>query len=160
MSSLIRSRRASARTSTVAGCPAFAAFVSIHNMCAWMIDRFGSDTLRATRLPGLCSMEQVASYCLTEPGAGSDAAALRTRAARTNDGYALSGTKAFISGGGFSDVYVVMCRTGEEGARGVSAMLVDAGAKGLSFGARERKMGWGCQPTAAVQFDDGRIPAE
>jgi alkylation response protein AidB-like acyl-CoA dehydrogenase len=142
------------------GCPAFAAFVSIHNMCAWMIDRFGSDTVRATRLPGLCSMEQVASYCLTEPGAGSDAAALRTRAARTNDGYALSGTKAFISGGGFSDVYVVMCRTGEEGARGVSAMLVDAGAKGLSFGARERKMGWGCQPTAAVQFDDCRIPAE
>jgi len=142
------------------GCPSFAAFVSIHNMCAWMIDQFGSDTLRASRLPALCSMEQIASYCLTEPGSGSDAAALRTRAERTNEGYALSGTKAFISGGGFSDVYLVMCRTGDDSPSGVSAVLVDDGTEGLSFGARERKMGWGCQPTAAVQFDDCRIPAD
>lgn len=141
------------------GCASFAAFVSIHNMCAWMIDRFGSAAMRAERLPGLCSMEQIASYCLTEPGSGSDAAALRTRAERTNEGYALTGTKAFISGGGFSDVYVVMCRTGEDGPKGVSTVLVDDGTAGLSFGARERKMGWGCQPTAEVQFDDCRIPA-
>ena len=141
------------------GCPAFAAFVSIHNMCAWMIDSFGSDVLRASRLPALISMDAVASYCLTEPGSGSDAAALRTRAERTNDGYALTGTKAFISGGGFSDLYIVMARTGGEGPKGVSALLVDAGAEGLSFGAREKKMGWGCQPTAEVQLDDCRIPA-
>lgn len=142
------------------GCPSFAAFVSIHNMCAWMIDRFGSETQRATRLPVLCSMERIASYCLTEPGSGSDAAALRTRAERTNEGYALSGTKAFISGGGFSDTYIVMCRTGDDSPKGVSAMLVDAGTGGLSFGAREKKMGWSCQPTTAVQFDDCRIPAD
>ena len=142
------------------GCPAFAAFVSIHNMCAWMVDRFGSEPLREARLPALTSMEQIASYCLTEPGSGSDAAALRTRAERTNEGYALTGTKAFISGGGFSDVYLVMCRTGDEGPKGVSAMLVDDGTPGLSFGAPEKKMGWGCQPTAAVQFDDCRIPTE
>ena len=141
------------------GCPCFAAFISIHNMCAWMIDRFGSDTLREARLPALISMEQVASYCLTEPGSGSDAAALRTRADRTNEGYALSGAKAFISGGGFSDVYIVMARTGGEGPKGVSAVLVDAGTDGLGFGAREKKMGWGCQPTAEVQLDDCRIPA-
>ena len=141
------------------GCPSFAAFVSIHNMCAWMIDRFGSDALREARLPALTRMDSIASYCLTEPGSGSDAAALRTRAERTNEGYALTGTKAFISGGGFSDVYVVMARTGGDGPKGVSAVLVDAGSDGLSFGAREKKMGWGCQPTAAVQFDDCRIPS-
>ena len=141
------------------GCPSFAAFVSIHNMCAWMIDRFGSDALRAARLPAMCSMERIASYCLTEPGSGSDAAALRTRAERTNEGYALNGTKAFISGGGFSDLYIVMARTGGEGPKGVSAVLVDAGTDGLGFGAREKKMGWGCQPTAEVQFDDCRIPS-
>jgi len=142
------------------GCPSFAAFVSIHNMCAWMIDRFGSDQQRETRLPALISMERIASYCLTEPGSGSDAAALRTRADRTNEGYALTGTKAFISGGGFSDLYIVMARTGEDGPKGVSAMLVDAGAEGLSFGARERKMGWGCQPTTEVRLDDCRISSE
>ncbi|MGI9420441.1 MAG: acyl-CoA dehydrogenase family protein [Geminicoccaceae bacterium] len=142
------------------GCPSFAAFVSIHNMCAWMIDSFGSDTLRASRLPALTSMEKIASYCLTEPGSGSDAAALRTRAERTNEGYALTGTKAFISGGGFSDVYIVMARTGGEGPKGVSALLVDAGTAGLDFGAREKKMGWGCQPTAEVQLDNCRIPAD
>ncbi len=141
------------------GCASFAAFVSIHNMCAWMIDRFGSKAMRETRLPALCSMDRIASYCLTEPGSGSDAAALKTRASRTNDGYALSGSKAFISGGGFSDVYVVMCRTGEDGPRGVSAILVDDGTPGLNFGAPEKKMGWGCQPTAALQFDDCRVPA-
>lgn len=141
------------------GCPAFAAFVSIHNMCAWMIDRFGSDTLKSSRLPALISMDRIASYCLTEPGSGSDAAALRTRAARTNEGYALTGTKAFISGGGFSDTYLLMARTGEDGPKGVSAFLVDLGTGGLGFGARERKMGWGCQPTTEVQLDDCRIPA-
>lgn len=142
------------------GCASFAAFVSIHNMCAWMIDRFGSDPLRETRLPALISMERIASYCLTEPGSGSDAAALRTRAERTNEGFSLTGTKAFISGGGFSDVYLVMCRTGYAGPKGVSAVLVDKGTPGLSFGARERKMGWSCQPTTAVQFDDCRIPSD
>ncbi len=142
------------------GCPSFAAFVSIHNMCAWMIDQFGSDTMREARLPALISMERIASYCLTEPGSGSDAAALRTQAERTNEGYALSGNKAFISGGGFSDTYIVMCRTGEGGPKGVSAVLVDKGTDGLSFGAREKKMGWGCQPTTEVQFDDCRIPAD
>jgi alkylation response protein AidB-like acyl-CoA dehydrogenase len=143
-----------------AGCPSFSAFVSIHNMCAWMIDRFGSERLRAERLPALVSMDKIASYCLTEPGSGSDAAALRTRAARTNEGYALTGTKAFISGGGFSDLYIVMARTGDDGPKGISAVLVDAGTDGLSFGAREKKMGWSCQPTAEVQFDDCRIPAD
>jgi alkylation response protein AidB-like acyl-CoA dehydrogenase len=142
------------------GCPSFAAFVSIHNMCAWMIDRFGSEAVRASRLPALISMEKIASYCLTEPGSGSDAAALKTRAERTNEGYALSGAKAFISGAGFSDLYIVMARTGGEGPKGVSALIVDDGTPGLGFGAREKKMGWGCQPTAAVLFDDCRIPAE
>ncbi len=141
------------------GCPSFAAFVSIHNMCAWMIDRFGSDAMRDARLPSLISMESIVSYCLTEPGSGSDAAALRTRAKRTNEGYALSGTKAFISGGGFSDSYIVMARTGDDGPKGVSALIVDAETPGLSFGARERKMGWGCQPTAEVQLDDCHVPA-
>ena len=141
------------------GCPSFAAFVSIHNMCAWMIDRFGSEEMRAARLPALVSMERIASYCLTEPGSGSDAAALRTRAARTNEGYALTGTKAFISGGGFSDSYIVMARTSNDGPKGVSAVLVDAGTAGLGFGAREKKMGWGCQPTAEVRLDDCHIPA-
>ena len=141
-------------------CPAVASFISIHNMCAWMIDVFGSDRLRARWLPELCAMETIASYCLTEPGSGSDAAALRTRAARTNEGYVLNGAKAFISGGGFSDLYVVMCRTGEEGPRGVSTLLVENGAPGLGFGANERKMGWKAQPTTQVQFDDCAVPAE
>jgi alkylation response protein AidB-like acyl-CoA dehydrogenase len=141
------------------GCPSVAAFLSIHNMCAWMIDSFGSVELRATWLPKLASWQAVASYCLTEPGAGSDAAALRTSAARGNEGYALNGTKAFISGGGYSDVYVVMCRTGDAGPKGISAILVEAGTPGLSFGAQERKMGWHAQPTAQVQFDDCRVPA-
>jgi alkylation response protein AidB-like acyl-CoA dehydrogenase len=141
------------------GCPSVSSFLSIHNMCAWMIDSFGSEEIRAAWLPKLASWEAVASYCLTEPGAGSDAAALRTSARRTNEGYVLNGTKAFISGGGYSDVYLVMCRTGDAGPRGISAILVPKGTSGLSFGAQERKMGWHAQPTAQVQFDDCRVPA-
>lgn len=139
-------------------CPSVAAFISIHNMCAWMIDRYGSDALREQWLPSLCRFEKVASYCLTEPGSGSDAAALRTRATHKGNAWSLDGSKAFISGGGYSDVYLVMCRTGDEGPRGISAMLVEDGAKGLSFGALEQKMGWRCQPTAQVQFDDCTVP--
>jgi len=143
------------------GCPSVASFISIHNMCAAMIDRFGSDELRTRWLPKLCTMETVASYCLTEPGAGSDAAALRTSARREgNANYVLNGTKAFISGGDFSDLYVVMCRTGDRGAGGISTLLVESGAEGLSFGAQEKKMGWRSQPTAQVQFDDCAVPAE
>ena len=141
-------------------CPSVAAFLSIHNMCAAMIDQFGSDELRATRLPKALSMETFYSYCLTEPGSGSDAAALKTRATRTNEGYSLTGTKAFISGGGYSDAYIVMCRTGEDGPKGVSAMIVDEDAKGLSFGGLEDKMGWRAQPTRQVQLDACAIPAE
>ena len=136
-----------------------AAFLSIHNMASWMIDRFGSDDLRARYLPSLVSMERIASYCLTEPGSGSDAAAMRTTARLEGDAYVLNGSKAFISGAGVSDVYVVMARTGGEGAKGVSAIVVDAGTPGLSFGAQERKMGWNSQPTAQVNFDDCRVSA-
>lgn len=138
---------------------AVAAFISIHNMAAWMIDRFGSDDLRARYVPALATMEKIASYCLTEPGSGSDAAALRTTARRDGDHYVLNGAKAFISGAGSSDVYVVMARTGEDGPKGISTFVVDADAPGLSFGAQEKKMGWNAQPTAIVQFDDCRIPA-
>lgn len=141
-------------------CPSVAAFLSIHNMCAWMIASAGSEAMREKWLPRLVSMETIASYCLTEPGSGSDAAALRTKAERTNEGYRLNGAKAFISGGGFSDLYLVMCRTGGEGAKGISALLVEDGAPGLSFGAPEDKMGWRSQPTAQVQFDDCNIPAD
>ncbi|GGE03527.1 hypothetical protein SAMN05421774_101642 [Gemmobacter megaterium] len=139
-------------------CPSVGSFLSIHNMCGGMIDKFGSDAVKAEWLPALCSMEKVFSYCLTEPGSGSDAAALRTRAERTNEGYRLNGTKAFISGGGYSDAYVVMCRTGEEGPRGISTVIVPDGAGGLSFGGLEDKMGWRAQPTAQVQFDDCVVP--
>ncbi|RMD48005.1 MAG: acyl-CoA dehydrogenase [Alphaproteobacteria bacterium] len=141
-------------------CPAVGSFLSIHNMCGGMLDRFASDEMKAKWLPELASMRKVFSYCLTEPGSGSDAAALRTRAERTNDGYVLNGTKAFISGGSYSDVYVVMVRTGEDGPKGISTVLVEDGTPGLSFGALERKMGWKAQPTAQVQFDDCRVPAE
>lgn len=140
-------------------CASVAAFLSIHNMCAKMIETFGSDDMRARFLPQALSMETVFSYCLTEPGSGSDAAALKTRAVRTNEGYALTGTKAFISGGGYSDAYIVMCRTGEDGPRGISAMIVEDGASGLSFGGLEDKMGWRSQPTRAVQMDDCTVPA-
>ncbi len=135
-------------------CPSVAAFLSIHNMCAWMISTFGSDDLRDRYLPGALAMETVFSYCLTEPGCGSDAAALATAATRTNDGWQLNGTKAFISGGGYSDAYIVMCRTGGKGADGISAVIIDAGQQGLGFGALEDKMGWRSQPTRQVNMDD------
>ncbi|MCR9151040.1 MAG: acyl-CoA dehydrogenase family protein [Rhodobacteraceae bacterium] len=141
-------------------CPSVGAFLTIHNMCGGMIDRFGSDEVKARWLPALCSMEKVFSYCLTEPGSGSDAAALKTRADKTNEGYRLNGTKAFISGGSYSDVYVVMCRTGEDGPKGISTLVVEDGSAGLSFGALEDKMGWRSQPTAQVQFDDCLVPLE
>ena len=137
---------------------ATAAFLSIHNMCAWMIDRFGSEELRKAYLPRLTTMELIASYCLTEPGSGSDAAALRTKAVRDGDDYVLNGSKAFISGAGVSDLYVVMVRTGEDGPKGISTVVVEKGAAGLSFGAPERKMGWNAQPTAIVNFDNVRVP--
>jgi alkylation response protein AidB-like acyl-CoA dehydrogenase len=137
---------------------AVAAFISIHNMASWMIDRYGSDELRQRFLPRMASMELIGSYCLTEPGSGSDAAALRTTARLDGEYYVLNGSKAFISGAGVSDVYVCMVRTGGEGAKGVSAILVEKGTPGLSFGAPERKMGWNAQPTAVVNFDDCRVP--
>jgi alkylation response protein AidB-like acyl-CoA dehydrogenase len=135
-----------------------AAFLSIHNMAAWMIDRFGSDELRGRLLPSLCRMDLIASYCLTEPGAGSDAASLATSARREGEAYVLNGAKAFISGAGTSDLYVVMARTGGEGAGGISAIVVEKDAPGLSFGAQERKLGWRSQPTAMVHFDGVRVP--
>ena len=141
------------------GCVSTAAFLSIHNMCSWMIDRFGSQALRQAYLPRLSTMELIASYCLTEPGAGSDAASLNTSARRDGGDYVLNGAKAFISGGGVSDLYVVMARTGEPGPKGISTFLVEKGTPGLSFGAQERKLGWNSQPTAMVQFDDCRVPA-
>jgi alkylation response protein AidB-like acyl-CoA dehydrogenase len=137
-----------------------AAFISIHNMSTWMIDRFGSYDLRQRYVPALTTMENIASYCLTEPGSGSDAAGMRTTAVRDGDHYVLNGSKAFISGAGTSDVYVVMARTGEPGPRGISAFVVDKDTPGLSFGAQEKKMGWNAQPTAIVSFDDCRVPAE
>ena len=141
-------------------CPSVAAFLSIHNMCAKMIDSFGSDEMKARVMPDVLAMNTVLSYCLTEPGSGSDAAALKTRAERTNEGYILNGTKAFISGGGYSDAYVCMVRTGEDGAAGVSTVYVEDGSDGLSFGGLEQKMGWRSQPTAQVQFDDCKVAAQ
>ena len=137
-----------------------AAFISIHNMATWMIDSVGSAELRARYVPALVTMEMIASYCLTEPGSGSDAAALRTTAVRDGDHWVLNGSKAFISGAGTSDVYVVMARTGADGPKGISTFVVDKDAPGLSFGGQERMMGWNSQPTAIVQFDDCRVPAE
>ena len=139
---------------------ATAAYLTIHTMASWMIDRFGTDDLRRKYLPRLTTMELIASYCLTEPGSGSDAAALRTTAVLDGDHYVLNGSKAFISGGGVSDLYVVMARTGEPGPKGVSAIVVETGTPGLSFGAQERKMGWNAQPTAQVNFDNVRVPVE
>ena len=135
-----------------------AAYLSIHNMAGWMIDRFGTNTIRRHYLPSLTSMAWFGSYCLTEPGSGSDAASLRTSAKRVEDHYILNGSKAFISGAGFSDVYVVMARTGGAGADGISAFVVEKGFEGISFGANERKMGWNAQPTAQVNFDNCRVP--
>jgi len=141
-----------------AACPSTAAYISIHNMAAWMIDGFGDDEQRRRFLPKLCSMEHFASYCLTEPGAGSDAAGLATRAALSGDHYIVNGTKAFISGGGRSDIYVVMLRTGGTGASGISTLVVENGTPGMSFGKQEQKLGWNSQPTAAVIFENCRVP--
>lgn len=141
------------------GCPAIAAYISIHNMATWMIDTYGDAVQRNRWLPGLTSMDLLASYALTEPGVGSDAAALSTKAVRDGDDYLLTGVKQFISGAGSSDVYVIMARTGNEGARGISAFIVPADTPGLSFGANERKMGWNAQPTRQVILDNARVPA-
>lgn len=140
------------------GCPTVAAYISIHNMCAWMIDRYGSDEQRQRFLPKLCTMEHLASYCLTEPGAGSDAAALKTKATLDGDHYVLDGQKQFISGAGVSDIYVVMARTGEPGPSGISTIVVEKDTPGLSFGANEKKMGWNAQPTRAVILENCRVP--
>jgi alkylation response protein AidB-like acyl-CoA dehydrogenase len=140
--------------------PTIAAFMSIHNMCTWMIDSYGTGEQRKNLVPRLASMELIASYCLTEPGAGSDAAALRTRAVRDGDHYVLDGVKQFISGAGASDVYVVMARTGDRGPRGISAFVVEKGTAGVSFGAEEDKMGWNAQPTAQVVFEGARVPVD
>ncbi len=140
------------------GCTSTAAFLSIHNMASWMIDRFGSDEVRQKWLPKLTTMELIASYCLTEPGSGSDASALRTKAVRDGDHYLLNGSKAFISGAGTSDIYVCLVRTGDDSSRGISCLIVEKDAPGVSFGVPERKMGWNSQPTATVNFDDARIP--
>ena len=140
------------------GCTSTAAFMTIHNMASWMIDRFGNDDQRAKYLPRLTSMEVIASYCLTEPGSGSDAGAMRSRAVRDGDEYVLNGGKAFISGAGVSDIYVAMVRTGDTGAGGVSCFIIEKDTPGLSFGANEKKMGWHNQPTAQVIFEDCRVP--
>ncbi|MCX7308211.1 MAG: acyl-CoA dehydrogenase family protein [Afipia sp.] len=140
------------------GCPTTSAFISIHNMSAWMIDNFGSDSQRKKWLPKICTMETLASYCLTEPGSGSDAAALSTRAKRDGDHYILNGQKQFISGAGGAGLYVVMVRTGDNGPAGISTLVVEGNTSGLSFGAMERKMGWNAQPTGAVIFENARVP--
>jgi acyl-CoA dehydrogenase len=142
------------------GCPATSAYISIHNMVAWMIDTFGDQQLKDRYLPDLVTMDKIGSYCLTEPGSGSDAAALKTTARLDGDYYVLNGTKQFISGGGVNDVYVVMARTGEHKSRGVSCFVVDKDTPGVSFGAPEKKLGWNASPTAQVIFEDARIPVE
>lgn len=142
------------------GCPSTSAFISIHNMASWMIDRFGAEPVKRRYLPALVTMEAIASYCLTEPGSGSDAASLKTRAVREGDHYVVTGSKAFISGGGASDLYVTMVRTGEDGPRGISCLVIEKGMEGVSFGAQERKLGWHSQPTALVHFDHVRVPVE
>ncbi len=141
------------------GCTSTAAYLSIHNMVAWIIDTFGSEDLRQKYLSRLCTMELLTSYCLTEPGSGSDAASLRTSAKDDGDHYVLNGSKAFISGGGSSDLYVTMVRTGDDSPNGISCIVVENGTPGLSFGAQERKLGWHSQPTAMVNFEDCRVPA-
>ncbi|MEJ7928136.1 acyl-CoA dehydrogenase family protein [Sphingobium sp. AN641] len=142
------------------GCPATSAFISIHNMAAWMIDRFGGQVVKDTYLPSMIAMDRLGSYCLTEAGSGSDAAALKTRAVRDGDHYVVTGSKQFISGGGENEIYVVMVRTGEEGAKGISCLVIEKGMEGVSFGANERKLGWHAQPTAQVNFDGVRVPLD
>jgi alkylation response protein AidB-like acyl-CoA dehydrogenase len=142
------------------GCPSTSAFISIHNMASWMIDRFGSAVVKEKYLPSMIGMERLGSYCLTEPASGSDAAALKTRAVRDGDHYVVSGSKAFISGGGENEIYVTMVRTGEEGPKGITALVIEKDMPGVSFGAQERKLGWHSQPTAQVNFDEVRVPVE
>jgi len=142
------------------GDPSTSAFISIHNMASWMIDRFGSAAVKDKYLPSLVTMERMASYCLTEPSSGSDAAALKTKAVKDGDAYIVTGSKAFISGGGENEIYVTMVRTGQEGAKGISALVIEKDMPGVSFGAQERKLGWHSQPTAQVNFDEVRVPAE
>src|SRR5947199_5233628 len=135
------------------GCPSTSAFISIHNMVAWMIDGFGSAELKQKYLPSMITMEWMGSYCLTEPSSGSDAAALKTKAVRDGDHYVVSGSKAFISGGGVNEIYVTMVRTGEDGPKGISCVVIEKDMPGVSFGANEKKLGWRSQPTAEVNFD-------
>jgi alkylation response protein AidB-like acyl-CoA dehydrogenase len=142
------------------GCPSTSAFISIHNMAAWMIDRFGGEVVKAKYLPSLVTMERIASYCLTEPSSGSDAAALRTTARRDGDSYVLNGTKQFISGAGANEVYVAMVRTGEDGPKGISCVVIEKDMPGVSFGANEKKLGWHSQPTAQLILEDVRVPVE
>jgi alkylation response protein AidB-like acyl-CoA dehydrogenase len=142
------------------GCPSTSAFISIHNMAAWMIDTFGSDAVKGKYLPDLVGMDRLASYCLTEPSSGSDAAALKTRAVRDGDHYVVTGTKQFISGGGENEIYVTMVRTGEDGPRGISCLVIEKDMEGVSFGAQEKKLGWHSQPTAALILEEARVPAE
>ncbi len=140
------------------GCPSTSAFISIHNMASWMIDRFGSDEVKQKYLPSMITMERIGSYCLTEPSSGSDAAALKTKAVLDGNHYIVSGSKAFISGGGENEIYVTMVRTGEDGPKGISALVIEKDMKGVSFGAQEKKLGWHSQPTAQVNFDEVRVP--
>ena len=142
------------------GCPSTSAFISIHNMASWMIDRFGSQPVKDKYLPAMVTMARMGSYCLTEAGSGSDAAALKTQAVREGDHYVVTGSKQFISGGGENDIYVVMVRTGEEGPKGISCLVIEKDMPGVSFGALERKLGWHSQPTAQVNFDGVRVPAD
>ncbi len=142
------------------GCPATSAFISIHNMASWMIDSFADADLKARYLPDLVTMDKMASYCLTEPGSGSDAAALKTTARREGDHYIVNGTKQFISGAGVNDVYVTMVRTGDNGAKGISCLVIDKDMAGVSFGAKERKLGWNASPTAQLMFDNVKVPVE
>merc|ERR1712223_1969468 len=142
------------------GCVSTTAYITIHNMVCWMIDRFGTEAQRSHWVPLMSTMDKLGSYCLTEPGAGSDAASLATVARREGNKFILNGSKAFLSGGGDTDVYLVMCRTGGKGPKGISCLLVEKGSKGLSFGKKEKKMGWNCQPTRAVIFEDCEVPAE
>jgi alkylation response protein AidB-like acyl-CoA dehydrogenase len=142
------------------GCPSTSAFISIHNMAAWMIDRFGSEAVKAKYLPALVTMDTIASYCLTEPGSGSDASALKTKAVLDGDHYVVTGSKQFISGAGANDIYVTMVRTGEDGPKGISCLVIEKDMPGVSFGANEKKLGWHSQPTAQVIFDNVRVPRE
>jgi alkylation response protein AidB-like acyl-CoA dehydrogenase len=142
------------------GCPSTSAFISIHNMTSWMIDTFGSDTVKTKYLPRMITCETIGSYCLTEPGSGSDAAALKTRAVKDGDDYLVTGSKAFISGGGMNELYITMARTGQDGPKGISCLVIEKDMPGVSFGANEKKMGWRSQPTSVVNFDNVRVPAE